>query len=240
VKVNIPVLKDVTEANTLLAEALRATFARQDVLTLNVIASPGAGKTSLLERTIDRLGGELRLLVIEGDPYTSLDAERIVEAGVSAVQINTQGGCHLEARMVQKALEQLEIQAADVVIIENVGNLLCPTGWDLGEDAKVVVASLPEGDDKPLKYPMAFSTAQAAVINKIDLEPYLPAKVSVLRENALNVNPHLEVFEVSCLTGEGLDAWIGWIHKRLAQKRGAAQGPHLPWEAVPGELVEGH
>ena len=222
VTVHIPVLKEITEANSLLADALRASFARQDVLVLDIIASPGAGKTTLLERTIEMLDGELRLSVIEGDPTTSLDAERIVAAGVPAVQINTGGGCHLEARMIQTALEQLRVEDADVIIIENVGNLLCPTGWDLGEDAKVVVASLPEGDDKPLKYPMAFATAQAVVINKIDLEPYIPAKTAVLRENALRVNPDLVVFEVSCLTGQGLDGWLDWIREQLARKRAAS------------------
>ncbi len=218
--VKIPVLKSVTEANALLAEALRTKFSQQNVLVLNIIASPGAGKTTLLERTIERLNGELRLSVIEGDPTTSLDSERIAGVGVPVVQINTDGGCHLEARMIQAAVEQLEIEDADVVIIENVGNLLCPTGWDLGEDAKVVIASLPEGDDKPLKYPMAFATAQAVVINKIDLEPYLPAKVSVLRQNALRINPDLAIFEVSALTGQGLDGWLDWIREKLAEKRG--------------------
>ncbi len=215
----VPVLKDITEANSLLAGNLRAQFSRQQVLVLDVIASPGAGKTTLLERTIQLLHDDLRLCVIEGDPATSLDAERIVTAGMPAVQINTGGGCHLEARMIQAALGQLRIDEADVVIIENVGNLLCPTGWDLGEDAKVVVASLPEGDDKPLKYPMAFATAQAAVINKIDLEPYIPSKVARLRENALAVNPELTIFEVSCLTGQGLEQWIAWIKSQLARKR---------------------
>ena len=217
--VKIPVLKSITEANALLAAALRAKFVEQNVLVLNIIASPGAGKTTLLERTIETLHGELSLSVIEGDPTTSLDAERIGAAGAPVVQINTDGGCHLEARMIQAALEQLEVEDADVVVIENVGNLLCPTGWDLGEDAKVVVASLPEGDDKPLKYPMAFATAQAVIINKIDLEPYLPAKVSVLRQNALQINPDLAVFEISALTGQGLDKWVDWIQEKLAEKR---------------------
>ena len=161
----------------------------------------------------------MRLSVIEGDPTTSLDSERIAAAGVPVVQINTDGGCHLEARMIQAAVEQLDVEDADVVIIENVGNLLCPTGWDLGEDAKVVVASLPEGDDKPLKYPMAFATAQAVVINKVDLEPYLPAKASVLRKNALQINPDLAVFEVSALTGQGLEGWVDWMREKLAEKR---------------------
>ncbi len=220
-RTDIPVLKEITEANSLLAGNLRAQFARQRVLVLDLIASPGAGKTTLLERTIALLKGELRLCVIEGDPATSLDAERIVSAGMPAVQINTGGGCHLEARMIQAALGQMPIDEVDVVIIENVGNLLCPTGWDLGEDAKVVVASLPEGDDKPLKYPMAFVTAQVAIINKIDLEPYIPSKATRLRENALAVNPELTVFEVSCLTGQGLEAWIAWIRQQLVGKRAA-------------------
>jgi hydrogenase nickel incorporation protein HypB len=219
--VNVPVLRSITEANALLADALRERFSQQDVLVLNIIASPGAGKTALLERTIESLNGELRLSVIEGDPTTSLDSERILAAGVPVVQINTDGGCHLEARMIQVALGQLDVEGADVVIIENVGNLLCPTGWDLGEDAKVVVASLPEGDDKPLKYPMAFATAQAVVINKIDLEPYLPARASVLRENALRINPDLAVFEISALTGQGLDGWVDWIREKLTEKREA-------------------
>jgi hydrogenase nickel incorporation protein HypB len=216
----VPVLKDITEANSILAEALRADFRRRSVLVLDVIASPGAGKTTLLERTIERLAGELQLRVIEGDPATSLDAERVVAAGAPAVQINTGGGCHLEAGMIRAALDQLDTAGADVIIIENVGNLLCPTGWDLGEDAKVVVASLPEGDDKPLKYPLAFAAAQAVVINKVDLEPYIPAKTARLRANALSINPDLAVFEVSCLTGQGLDAWLAWIRSQLARKRG--------------------
>jgi hydrogenase nickel incorporation protein HypB len=246
----ISVLREVTEANSLLAGALRADFIHQQILVLNLIASPGAGKTSLLEQTIARLRGELSLAVIEGDPASTLDAERIAAAGVPVVQINTGGGCHLEARMIQQALPQVQTDAPgggqgegeratgrspllDVIVIENVGNLLCPTGWDLGEDAKVVVASLPEGSDKPLKYPMAFLTAQAVVINKIDLAPYLPAKVEELHRNALTINPDLAVFEVSCVTGEGLEEWIGWIRAQLALKRAvlAGQEPHSTDEA---------
>jgi hydrogenase nickel incorporation protein HypB len=219
---NIPVLKEVTEANTLLADVLRAEFAAHKVLVLNVIASPGAGKTSLLERTIKALDGELRISVIEGDPTTSIDAQRIAAVGTPVVQINTGGGCHLEARQIQKAVEQLDVSAADIVIIENVGNLMCPTEWDLGEDIKVVVASLPEGDDKPLKYPLSFMKAQAVVVNKIDLEPYIPAKAAVMRENALKINPELDVFEISCATGEGIDEWLDWLRSQLASKRSAA------------------
>jgi len=244
----IPVLREVTEANSLVAEALRTDFTRRRVLVLNLIASPGAGKTSLLEQTIARLRGELRLAVIEGDPTSTLDAERIAAAGVPVVQINTGGGCHLEARMIQQALDEVRVDAPrgrqgeeallDVLVIENVGNLLCPTGWDLGEDAKVVVASLPEGSDKPLKYPMAFLTAQAVVINKVDLAPYLPAKPEELRKNALLINPDLHVFEVSCLTGEGLDDWIDWIRARLAHKRAALENG-VPSSATSSDTPQG-
>lgn len=224
----IPILKEITEANSQLAAALRDEFRERGVLVLDIVASPGAGKTALLERTIERLKGELRIVVIEGDPTSTLDADRVEAAGAPTVQINTGGGCHLEAGMIRAALEPdgLDIRGADVVIIENVGNLLCPTGWDLGEDAKVVVASLPEGDDKPLKYPLAFLTAQAVVINKIDLEPYVPAKAERLRRNALIVNPDLAIFEVSCLTGEGLDGWLEWVRARLAAKRAGGGATH--------------
>jgi hydrogenase nickel incorporation protein HypB len=226
----ITVLKDITAANSLLADSLRAHFASQKILVLDIIASPGAGKTTLLERTIDRLHGEYRIGVIEGDPATSLDAERVAATGVPAVQINTGGGCHLEARMVQAASEQLSTNSLDVIFIENVGNLLCPAGWDLGQDAKVVVASLAEGDDKPLKYPMAFSSAQAVVINKIDLEHYLPAKIATLRANALAINPDLQVLQVSALTGQGLDGWLDWIREQVAAKR----APRPPRSSMEG------
>lgn len=219
----IPILREITEANSQLAAGLRAEFERRKALVLDVVASPGAGKTALLEKTVERLQSELRIAVIEGDPTSTLDADRIEAAGVQAVQINTGGGCHLEASMIRDAFAPgaLDLDALDVVIIENVGNLLCPTGWDLGEDAKIIVASLPEGDDKPLKYPMSFLAAQAVVINKIDLEPYIPAKAARLRANALIVNPNLTVFEVSCLTEQGLESWVDWIRDALAAKRAA-------------------
>ena len=219
--VSIPVQTEVTQANTLMASSLREELAGRGILALNLIASPGAGKTTLIERTVAALSGELRFLVIEGDLATSLDAERITAAGAPAVQINTGGGCHLEARMVRSALDQIPLDSIDVLIIENVGNLVCPTGWDLGEDAKVVVASLPEGDDKPLKYPGTFATAQAAVINKVDLEPYLSTSAERLRENALRINGELTIFTVSCMTGEGLDGWVDWIRDQLDCKRSA-------------------
>jgi hydrogenase nickel incorporation protein HypB len=222
----IPILKEVTEANSVLAASLRAEFGQRDVLVLDIVASPGAGKTTLLERTIERLKDELRIAVIEGDPTSTIDADRVEAVGVPAVQINTGGGCHLDAGMIRAAFgygtltgHGLTLEDLDVIIIENVGNLLCPTGWDLGEDAKVVIASLAEGDDKPLKYPAAFLAAEAVVINKIDLAPYVPARVVTLRTNALAVNPELIIFEVSSLTGEGLNSWLDWIKARRAGKR---------------------
>jgi hydrogenase nickel incorporation protein HypB len=217
--ISIPVLREVTDANSLLADRLRARFAQQGVLVLNIIASPGAGKTALVERTIQAVRNELHILVIEGDPAGTLDAQRIAAAGVPVVQINTDGGCHLEARQIQRALECQDSAGADIVIIENVGNLLCPAEWDLAEDARVVVLSLPEGDDKPLKYPMALLSAHAVVINKIDLEPHTPAKVTVLRDNALQVNSNLAVFEVSCITGQGIEEWVEWVQEQLTRKR---------------------
>jgi hydrogenase nickel incorporation protein HypB len=211
VAVKVPVLKDITEANTLLANELRDSFRQNDVLVLDVVASPGAGKTTLLERTIERLNGELRLCVIEGDPATSLDAERVAAVGVPAVQINTGGGCHLEARMVQAALDQLDMAHADVVIIENVGNLLCPTGWDLGEDAKVLVASLPEGDDKPLKYPMSFASAQVVVINKIDLEPYIRPRSPSCERMRCSSTPPSPYSRYPASPGKGsMRGWTGY------------------------------
>ena len=217
--VRIPVMTEVNQANSALANAIRDELTGRGILAVNLIASPGAGKTTLIERTIAALDGDLRCAVIEGDLATSLDAQRIVAAGAPAVQINTGAGCHLEARMVQRALGEISLDAVDILIIENVGNLVCPTGWDLGEDAKVVVASLPEGDDKPLKYPGTFATAQAVIINKIDLDRYLPASAMRLRENALRVNGDLIVFCVSCLTGEGLDDWLDWLRNQLDRKR---------------------
>ncbi len=215
----IPILAEITEANSILAENLRAAFAAEGVLVLNLMASPGAGKTTLLERSIVELDGALKMAVIQGDPYTSIDAQRIDAAGVTAVEINTGGGCHLEARMIQAALGELDIAGLDLLVIENVGNLICPTGWDLGEDLKVILLSLTEGDDKPLKYPMGFLTADAVVISKVDLEPYVPADRTKMRENALTINPDLVVFEVSSITGEGVDRFLQWIQQRAVDKR---------------------
>jgi len=219
----IPVLVDILEANNLIAQEIRERLAKEGILSLNLMASPGAGKTSLIERTVEALGEETRIGVIEGDLATSLDAERIAKYGVPVVQLNTGTICHLEARMIKSAFESLP--QMDLLFIENVGNLICPTGFDLGEDTKVVIVSLPEGDDKPLKYPGIFRESKAVVINKVDLQPYLKAQVGTLREAALSINPALDIFEISCETGEGLSSWYDWVRAQLAAKgKGEAVG----------------
>lgn len=215
----IPVLVDILEANNLIAAEIREGLAGENILALNLMASPGAGKTALIERTIEALGGEMRVAVIEGDVATTLDSERIARHEVPVVQINTGGICHLEARMIKSALQSLDLSRVDLLFMENVGNLICPTGFDLGEDAKVVMVSLPEGEDKPLKYPNLFREAKALVINKIDLGPYLKAQASAIEEAARSINLSLEVFPLSCETGEGLKPWHDWICSLWAAKQ---------------------
>jgi hydrogenase nickel incorporation protein HypB len=215
---HIPIIANVLEYNTAVAADVRKVVGPR-VLTLNLISSPGAGKTTLIERTAATLKGELRLAVIEGDLATTLDAGRVAAHGVPVVQINTNGGCHREARQIMAALPQLPLGEVDVLIIENVGNLVCPAEFDLGEDAQVVVTSLTEGDDKPLKYPASFMAAQAVVVNKLDLAPYLPASIDRLCQSIAAINGRARVMPLSCVTGEGLEAWLDWIRAMLRAKR---------------------
>lgn len=176
------------------------------------MSSPGAGKTTLLERTIERLRGSLRIGVIEGDIETTADAERIERAGAAeAVQINTRGACHLEAHMICSALGEVDLTQVDLLVIENIGNLVCPASWDLGEDCRIVVVSTAEGDDKPAKYPQMFAAAQVMIVNKLDLLPYVDYDLEKVRRDALAINPRLRIFELSCRTGAGLDAWCDWL-----------------------------
>lgn len=207
----VTIERKVLEKNDALADGNRRALALRGVFAINLVSSPGAGKTSLLERTIEQLRSTIRMAVVEGDVQTDLDAQRVAKYGVPVVQIITNGGCHLEARLVQDALARLDLSATDVLVIENVGNLVCPANFDLGEAMKVVVLSTTEGDDKPLKYPAMFQRASALVINKVDLVPYTDADVSVMRRNALSVNPDLTIFETSCRTGQGIAEWAGWI-----------------------------
>ena len=201
----------VLAKNDALAARNRAWFAGREILALNLVSSPGSGKTTLLERTIRDLGKELPLAVIEGDQETSNDADRIRAAGAPAVQVNTGTGCHLEADMVARGLAELKPAARTVLMIENVGNLVCPAMFDLGERAKVIVLSVTEGEDKPLKYPHLFRAAAVMVLNKIDLLPHLDFDVQAAVRNARMVNPQIQVFQLSAKSGEGLAAWYAWI-----------------------------
>lgn len=212
----ITIERKVLEKNDEVARQNRELFARHGLAALNLVSSPGAGKTSLLERTLEHLRGSIPVAVIEGDVQTDLDARRVAKYGVPAVQIITRGGCHLEAGLVRDALGSLDLSGIKLLIIENVGNLVCPSNYDLGERMKVVVASTTEGDDKPLKYPAMFRNASVLVINKIDLVPHLDSNPDVLRANALQINPDLRVFFTSCRTGEGIPEWCDWLRALAA------------------------
>jgi hydrogenase nickel incorporation protein HypB len=202
-----------------MAEQNKGLFDRQRVLALNLMSSPGAGKTALLERTLSELGSELRMAVIEGDVQTTNDAQRIAATGVPVVQINTDQACHLDSSMVQEAIGQLDLDALDILFIENVGNLVCPAAFDLGEDAKITLLSVPEGDDKPVKYPSMFVRSQLMVLNKVDLIPYLDFDLEQAKQGAQKVNPNLEILSVSARTGENLQDWYQWLRSRLQAKR---------------------
>jgi hydrogenase nickel incorporation protein HypB len=208
--------------NQALAERNRGWLAGRGVLALNLMSSPGAGKTTLLERSIADLRGAFSVHVVEGDQATANDAERIRAAGASAVQINTGTGCHLEADMLQRAMQLLQPAAGSLLVIENVGNLVCPALFDLGENARVVIFSVTEGEDKPLKYPHMFASADVLLLSKVDLLPHLRVDLQRMTENALQVNPQLRIFPVSAYTGQGLDAWYGWLHAQLAGVTGTA------------------
>jgi hydrogenase nickel incorporation protein HypB len=207
----VTIAQNILAPNETIAWEIQRTLTTLQIRTLNIMSSPGAGKTTLLERSIERLRDKLKLGVIEGDIETSADAERIEAAGAQTVQINTRGACHLEAHMVLDALEKLDLAQIDLLAIENIGNLVCPAAWTLGEDQRVVVMSVAEGDDKPAKYPQMFSVAQVLVLNKLDLLPYVDYDLAKVRQQLFEINPQLRVFEVSCRTGEGLDAWCDWL-----------------------------
>jgi hydrogenase nickel incorporation protein HypB len=212
----VTIERRVLEKNDLVAERNRRVLAAHGVFTINVVSSPGAGKTSLLERTMERLGGDASAAVIEGDVQTDLDAQRVARYGVPVIQIVTRGGCHLDAPLVAEALEKISLDGVRLLVIENVGNLVCPANYDLGETLKVVVVSTTEGDDKPLKYPEMFRKASVMIVNKTDLLPYVDCDVVALRGRALAMNPSLRVFETSCRTGEGIEAWCDWLRARSA------------------------
>jgi hydrogenase nickel incorporation protein HypB len=215
-KTIIELEQDILSHNNLAAARNRGYFDARNILTLNLVSSPGSGKTTLLERTLSEFKGDPAIYVIEGDQQTANDAERIAATGAPVVQINTGKGCHLDADMVRQALRQLQPAENSILMIENVGNLVCPSMFDLGESFRVVVISVTEGEDKPVKYPDMFHTAQICLINKIDLLPYLKFDLNALKKYALQVNPHLHFFEISAETGAGMDQWYTWLRNALA------------------------
>jgi hydrogenase nickel incorporation protein HypB len=211
----ITIERKVLEKNDTIAAKIREGLKDKNIFSFNILSSPGSGKTSIVEKTIEYLKDRIKIAVIEGDVQTDLDAQRINMLEVSVTQIVTNGGCHLEAGLVRDALNSLNLNDVQLLIIENVGNLVCPAGYDLGEDTKVVVLSTTEGDDKPLKYPAMFRNASVLIINKIDLLPYVNCSVEKIRNNALSINPQLKIFETSCTTGEGIGDWCKWIESNI-------------------------
>ncbi|MBP6566683.1 MAG: hydrogenase nickel incorporation protein HypB [Saprospiraceae bacterium] len=214
-KTIIDVERDILHQNNLLAERNRGYFDAKNILCLNLVSSPGSGKTSLLEKTLTDLKGELDFVVIEGDQQTTNDADRIHATGTKVTQINTGKGCHLDSHMIFHALQGLKPKENSVLFIENVGNLVCPAMFDLGEKERVVIMSVTEGDDKPLKYPDMFHTSTLCIINKTDLLPYVPFDINKAKENAKKVNHKLEIIEVSCTSGEGLNQWYDWLKSKV-------------------------
>ncbi len=214
----IKVLKDILGANELLAERNRQLLDSQGVFAVNLMSSPGAGKTSLILETIKKLKGKIKLGVIEGDVSSSLDAERIGKENVPVLQINTGGGCHLDANMAHNALSNMPLQDIELLIIENVGNLICPAEFALGEHKKVVISSISEGDDKPLKYPLMFHKADIVLTNKIDLLPYLNFDIQAFSRAIKGINEKVEIIQISCVTGEGIEEWASWLLSQMRQR----------------------
>jgi hydrogenase nickel incorporation protein HypB len=210
----LPVVERILSANDLVARENRRILDAHGIRGINVMASPGAGKTSLILRSVEELQGQLRVGVIEGDVAGRVDADKVAEKGVPVVQINTGGGCHLDAPQVQGALERLPLEAIDLLFIENVGNLICPTGFDLGEHLKVMIANVPEGDDKPIKYPGMFTAVDALVLNKVDLAPYVEFDEDKFRTAFRALNAEAPLFPVSCRTGEGIALWVEWLRSQ--------------------------
>ena len=207
----IKVVKNILEANEVIAAQNRTLFFEKGIYVVNLMGSPGAGKTTLLEQTVEQLKDKLRIAVIEGDIETSRDAERIAAHGIPTVQINTGGACHLDGNMVRGGLRELDLDQINLLIVENVGNLVCPAEFQIGEDHKVMIISVTEGDDKPLKYPLMFQVSSVLLLNKIDLLPYTDFNMERFQSDALKVNPRLRIIPISCRTGAGLTDWVGWI-----------------------------
>jgi len=212
----VKIEKSILQANEDIARELRSKFKDENITVINLISSPGAGKTTILEKTLPELSSKYKVAVIEGDVLTSRDAERIAKLQVPVVQIETKGACYLDAKMIKKALEELDLEGLDLLIIENVGNLVCPATFDLAEDAKVVILSVAEGSDKPAKYPTIFTRAKACLLNKIDLLPYSNFSLEDYYRDVKQINPKLQTFEVSAFTGEGLETFVEWLEGLVA------------------------
>jgi hydrogenase nickel incorporation protein HypB len=215
----ISVVKDILEANDRIAGENKDIFDKNNLLVFNLMSSPGAGKTTLLERTISALKGEFKIGVIEGDIQSSHDAERIAQEGVPVVQINTGGACHLDGNMIRDTFGNFNFSEIDLLVVENVGNLVCPAEFQVGEDFKAMILSVTEGDDKPSKYPLMFHESKVLLINKTDLLPYLDCSLEKIKSEALKINPELAVFEVSCKTGDGLESWYSWLKTEIERKK---------------------
>jgi hydrogenase nickel incorporation protein HypB len=211
----VAVEKKVLNENDRVAAELRQRFADEGTLVFNFISSPGSGKTLFLERTLEAMPKQTRVAVLTGDVQTDNDARRLARVGFPVQQITTAGACHLDARMIDKALAAWSGERFDLLLIENVGNLVCPTSYDLGEERKIVLLSVTEGEDKPLKYPGAFFKSKVMILNKVDLLPYVPFDMQTARDNARRINPDIEIFETSCTTGQGLEAWNAWLRLQV-------------------------
>lgn len=220
---NVPIVENILSANDQIARVNRALFDAHHVFAVNLMSSPGAGKTTLIEKTLAALHTELRIAVIDGDIATTLDADRAAAAGAVAVQINTGGNCHLEAMMVNAALSQIDLAQTDLLIIENVGNLVCPSGWDLGTHQSVLIGSVPEGADKPYKYPGMYRGVDVVLINKIDLLPYVDFDMPYFVQGIELLNPGVTTFPLSCRTGDGLAPWLNWLRTQVTATRPTVQ-----------------
>ena len=215
---NVSIVEKVLSANDQQAEEIRQRLDNSSLFSLNIMASPGAGKTSLIERTLKEIHPKYKIAVIDGDLATSIDADRAANAGATAVQINTGGQCHIDANMLQTAINSLDLDSFDLLLVENVGNLICPASFQLGTHKNVLIASIPEGDDKPYKYPVMYQDVDALIINKIDLLPYVEFDMSYFEKGVQLLNPDLITFPLSCRTGEGIEPWISWLAGLIVSK----------------------
>ena len=218
---NISVVEKIHSANDQLAAENKQQLDQADLFSLNIMASPGAGKTSLIEKSLELLKSDYKIAAIDGDVATSIDADRAAEAGATAVQINTGGQCHIDANMLRNALMELDLDRFDLLLVENVGNLICPASFKLGTDKNVLIASIPEGDDKPYKYPAIYQDVDALIINKIDLLPYVKFDMEYFQKGVQILNPDLITFPISCTTGEGIEAWVNWVSEHIKDKKGS-------------------